>query len=64
MGGGQNERRGKKEDGEVLYFYQFSAYFVGLPRRHWIVVYSVHSFSYWRMAGWLASSIPDVNIVL
>jgi hypothetical protein len=33
MEGGQNERRGKKEDEEVIYFYQFSAYFVGLPSR-------------------------------
>lgn len=64
MEGGQNERRGKKEDKEVIYFYQFLAYFAGLPSRLLDLSVFEHSCSYWRLAGWLESSIPDVNIVL
>jgi hypothetical protein len=53
MEGGQTERRGKKEDEEVIYFYQFSAYFVGLPS-HPLVCGLFCAFLLVLAAGWLA----------
>ena len=51
--GGQNERRGKKEDEEVIYFYQFSAYFVGWPSRP-LDCSPFRAFLLVLAAGWLA----------
>jgi hypothetical protein len=53
MEGGYNERRRKKEVEEVIYFYQFSAYFVGLPGRP-LDCSLFRAFLLVLAAGWLA----------